>query len=121
MLRGVSKEDLMYQEELDALRRLEFPVTIYRGAPYSEQCPGLSWSLDRRVAEGFYRGKLFQAKASEASIIAYFDSQNESEILASITNFKIMEEDATFSQSYQDKIEADLEEMRKAGLIGNAS
>lgn len=118
MLEGVRKEDIMFLAELEALSNLISPVRVYRGAPYSEDRPGLSWSLRRSTAEGFFGGRLFEAETPKDSIIAYFADQNEEEVLVDISEYKIVEEDEDFGLTFHDKVRLELERMDAAGLIG---
>ena len=92
MLEGVRKEDIMFLAELEALSNLISPVRVYRGAPYSEDRPGLSWSLRRSTAE--------------------------EEVLVDISECKIVEEDEDFGLTFHDKVRLELERMDAAGLIG---
>jgi hypothetical protein len=50
MLDGVSWNDIMYQDELDAINSFESEITIYRGTDSSENLPGLSWAIRKGVA-----------------------------------------------------------------------
>lgn len=64
MLDGIDRNDIMYQAELAAIQAFGESITIYRGAPATEEIPGLSWSRIRSIAEqsDFYRGRLFIAE-----------------------------------------------------------
>lgn len=117
MLEGVRREDIMFRGELEALSNLISPVKLYRGAPYSEDRPGLSWSLRRSTAEEFFRGRLFEAETSKDSIIAYFADQNEEEVLVDISEYEIAEEDENFGRTPYDEVELELERMKAKGLI----
>lgn len=86
MLKGVSREDIMYDEELDAWESLDDEVTLYRGTMIGENPPRLSWTLDRDIAEGsdFFKGELLMTRINKHSIIAYFSKSPEEEILVDV-------------------------------------
>lgn len=89
MLENVDPNDLMYQEELEAIRKMGPNVVIYRGAPKSEIKPGLSWTLRKDIAESsdFYRGRLFVAQIPSESILLYLSKEeDEEEIIAYVTD-----------------------------------
>lgn len=96
MLDGVSWEDIMYQDELDAINNFEPEITIYRGTDLSEDMPGLSWALRKSIAasEPFNRGKVFKAVIPKEKILVYFaHEEDETEIIAHITSgYSIIEE-----------------------------
>lgn len=97
MFEDVDQEDIMYQEELDAIKN-EFgdTITVYRGAPANETVPGISWTKYKWVAEGsdFNRGKVFMATIPKSSILLYFaKEEDEGEIIARVTTgYKVIEE-----------------------------
>ena len=95
MFRGVAWEDIMYQDEIDAIRDFPDFITVYRGTHPGEEKPGLSWSLYRWVAEGsdFYQGRLFRAVIPKSSILLYFArEEDEGEIIAHvISGFEVIE------------------------------
>lgn len=97
MFEGVSSNDIMYQDELDAIENFEEYITVYRGAAKDENIPGLSWTLIRDVAECFpyYRGKLFEARVPKSDILLYYANDNcEGEIIANVTSdYRIIKED----------------------------
>lgn len=96
MFEGVSPNDIMYQDELDAIENFEEYITVYRGTNKDEDIPGLSWSLIKDVAEcDYYRGKLFEARIPKSSILLYYAHDNcEGEIIANVTSdYKIIKED----------------------------
>ena len=74
MFEGLTPEDLMYQDELDAIENtFDDVVVAYRGTTPEEDEPGLSWTIHKRVAEQtFYRGRLFMAKIPKKDILIYF-------------------------------------------------
>ena len=89
MLDGVNREDIMYQEELDALQNFGESITVYRGASREEVKPGLSWSRRRDIAEGseFYQGRLFVAKVCTSQILLYLmKDADEEEIVAYVVD-----------------------------------
>ena len=96
MLDGVSWEDIMYQDEIDALNNFESEITIYRGTDAFEDTPGLSWALRKSVAdsEPFNRGRVFKAVIPKKNILAYFaHEEDETEIIAHVTSgYTIIEE-----------------------------
>lgn len=97
MFEGVDREDIMYQDELDAIEN-EFDdiVTIYRGAPIEEIEPGICWTRYKWVAEGypFNRGKVFMARIPKSSILLYFAHEEaEGEIIAHVTSgYEVLKE-----------------------------
>lgn len=96
MLDGVSWEDIMYQDELDAINNFESEITIYRGTDSFEDTPGLSWALRKSIAdsEPFNRGKVFKAVIPKENILVYFaHEEDETEIIAYVTSgYTIIEE-----------------------------
>jgi hypothetical protein len=100
MFEGVDPEDIMYQDELDAINN-EFGETIvvYRGASASEEMPGISWTKYKWVAEGsdFNKGKVFMATIPKSSILLYLaHEEDEGEIIAHVTTgYKVIEENGT--------------------------
>lgn len=95
MFEGVLPEDIMYQEELDAIRNdFDDLVIAYRGASPDEDVPGICWTIHKWVAEGtFYEGRLFKEKIPKKDILLYFcHSEDEGEIIAHVTNgYEIIE------------------------------
>ena len=97
MFEGVASEDIMFQDELDAINN-EFDdyITIYRGTSKDEDVPGICWTKDKWVAEDtFYKGRLFEAKIPKTSILLYFaHEEDEGEIIAHVTSgYRIIKED----------------------------
>ena len=96
MFESVDRNDIMFQSELDSLRKLGESVTIYRGASSSEISPGLSWSLKKYIAENsdFYRGRLFVAEIPTSAILLYMShEEDEEEIVAHVTSdYQIIDE-----------------------------
>lgn len=98
MFEGVDREDIMYQDELDAIEN-EFgdSITIYRGAQKSELKPGICWTKNREVAEEFASntGKIFVTEIPKTSILLYFaHEESEGEIIANVTSgYKLLERD----------------------------
>ena len=100
MLDGVARDDIMFQEELDALHNFDENVTIYRGTSKNEREPGLSWSIKRYVAESsdFYRGRLYIATIPTSSILFYFSKNTaEEEIIAHVIDNYTIVDDPDFS------------------------
>lgn len=95
MFEGVLPEDIMYQEELDAIRNdFDDLVIAYRGVSPDEDVPGICWTIHKWVAEGtFYEGRLFKEKIPKKDILLYFcHSEDEGEIIAHVTNgYEIIE------------------------------
>lgn len=88
MFEGVKRENIMYQEELDALKSFDDVITVYRGASADEDPPGICWSLKKYVAEEYFEGHddvLFVADVSKKDILAYFSKNNiEEEIIVKV-------------------------------------
>lgn len=96
MFEGIDPENIMYQDELDAIKNFEDYITVYRGALKDEKEPGICWSIRKHVAEEmFYRGKLFKACIPKTSILLYLaHEEDEGEIIAQVTsNYEIIKED----------------------------
>lgn len=97
MFEGVNPEDIMFQDELDAINNeFEDVITVYRGASKAEEVPGICWTIYRSVAEGtFYEGRLFEAQIPKSAILLYFAHQeSEGEVIVHVTSdYRIIEED----------------------------
>lgn len=97
MFEGVDPEDIMYQDELDAINNeFEDYITVYRGTSKAEDVPGISWTRYKWVAEDtFYRGRLFEARIPKTSILLYFAHQeDEGEVVVHVTSdYRIIKED----------------------------
>lgn len=96
MFEGVDPKDIMFQDELDTIEnKFEDYITIYRGATKDENIPGICWTTDKRVAEEFSEGRLFEAKIPKSSILAYFAHQGtECEIIVNvISGYRIIKDD----------------------------
>lgn len=97
MFEGIKPENIMYQDELDAINN-EFDdyITVYRGTSKNEDIPGICWTICRSVAEDtFYEGRLFEARIPKTSILLYFAHEEaEGEVIVPVTSdYKIIEED----------------------------
>lgn len=115
MLGRIKREDLMTNSELEKLATLPDLVTIYRGATYAEETPGLSWTLKKNIASNeFYEGKLFEAKVSKDAIIAYIADQDEEEILTDVERFNVIEEDINFNLSPERQVENELRRISRS-------
>ena len=85
MFEGVEPEDIMYEEELDAIKQFDDYITIYRGTSITEEVPRLSWTLRESVATNnsdFAHGNLrYMFEYADGSmkklIYAYFDNTAE--------------------------------------------
>ena len=109
MLRKVRQEEFMTKDELAKLVALPGVVTVFRGAAYEEETPGLSWTLDRHIAsDKFYEGKLFKAEVPKDEIIAYIADQCEEEILVDVKQFSVVEADDSFGLSSEMEVEIEL-------------
>ncbi len=89
MLEGVDREDLMYQDELDAIKMFDDCITIYRGTSPKESVPGICWTIYKHVAEGseFNFGRVFKAVIPKSSVIMHFAHEEaEGEIIAHVTS-----------------------------------
>ena len=96
MFQDVDRDDIMYQEELDAICQWGERVIIYRGASKNEEKPGLSWSLKRDIAESsdFHQGRLFIAEIHTSNILLYLskDTDEEEVIAHVIDNYEIIDD-----------------------------
>ena len=96
MLEDVDRNDIMFQEELEAIQGFGESITVFRGTSKDEELPGLSWSLKRHIAESsdFYRGRLFKATIPTSKILLYLSQEeDEEEIIAHITSNYEIEDD----------------------------
>lgn len=89
MFEGVQPEDIMYEEELEAIKQFDECITIYRGASIAERVPRLSWTLRRSVAANssdFANGRLFIAKVPKKDILLYLAKDcDEEEVVVHVT------------------------------------
>lgn len=89
MLEDVDRNDIMFQKELEAIQGFGKSITVFRGTSKDEELPGLSWSLQRHIAESsdFYQGRLFKATIPTSKILLYLSQEgDEEEIIAHITS-----------------------------------
>lgn len=85
-------EILMDEDELAYFQNLPEVLTVYRGVSPGRERNGLSWTDDREKAEWFKsrferegkRGELLKAKINKRSILAYFNSRNEKELVVDV-------------------------------------
>jgi hypothetical protein len=87
------REKLMSEEEKQLLAQLPETLTIYRGGSLAEHKSkkyGISWSLDKKIAEQFADTKAIRDKKemmviekqiNKADVIAYFKERQEEEII----------------------------------------
>ena len=96
MLEDVDRNDILFQEELEAIKGFGESITAFRGTSKDEELPGLSWSLKRHIAESsdFYRGRLFKATIPTSKILLYLSQEEDvEEIIAHITSNYEIEDD----------------------------
>ena len=95
MFEGVKPEDIMYQDELDAIAGFDDYITVYRGTTQQEDIPGISWTTRKSVAEDypFNRGRVFRAVIPKSAILLYFaHEEDECEVIAHVTSgYEIVE------------------------------
>jgi len=77
---------MMTEEEDNLLRSLADEVTIYRGCQKGINEKGLSWTLDKSIAEFFAnrlgkKGIVLEKKISKSNIIAVFTGRGETEVI----------------------------------------
>ena len=77
---------MMTEEEDNLLRSLADEVTIYRGCQKGINENGLSWTLDKSIAEFFAnrlgkKGIVLEKKISKSDIIAVFTGRGETEVI----------------------------------------
>lgn len=115
LLKEVDHDDLMLQEELDTLSTLGDSIEVFRGASYDELEFGLSWSLEERVAEDFCKGKLLRALIPKESVLAYFNDQDEDEIIAQVPSdeVEVLEEDPDWSVPFEVKLQKEIDELAR--------
>ena len=80
------REAMMDVGEQAFLSNLKYTVTIYRGCKKDLNEGGLSWTLDRSIAESYAErigegGIVLQRKINKPEIVAYLDGREESEII----------------------------------------
>lgn len=80
------REAMMDVQEQEFFRDLKQIVTIYRGCTKDLNEGGLSWTLDRSVAESYAKrlgegGYVLERKRSKREIIAYLNNREDSEII----------------------------------------
>ena len=80
------REEMMHVGEQAFLSNLKHTVTIYRGCMKDLNEGGLSWTLDRSIAESYAErigegGIVLQRKINKPEIVAYLDGREESEII----------------------------------------
>jgi hypothetical protein len=80
---------MMTEEEDNLLRSLADEVTIYRGCQKGINEKGLSWTLDKSIAEFFAnrlgkKGIVLEKKISKSNIIAVFTGRGESEVICEV-------------------------------------
>lgn len=97
MFEGVSQEDIMFEDELNAIRNTFCDtITIYRGTDANETVLGLSWTLDKSTACSvpFYKGRAYSAQIPKKDILLYIaHDADEEEIIAHVTsNYRIIKE-----------------------------
>ena len=92
----VSPEDLMYEDELEAIKNFEDVITIYRGTDKTESVPLMSWSMRKDIASQshFARGRLFVARIPKTKVIMYISHDgDEEEIVAYVeSGFEIIDD-----------------------------
>jgi len=88
-----NREKLMSEEEIELFKKLPNEIIIYRGGSKTElktKKYGVSWTLDRKIAENFANVKAIRDKKemvviektiSKKEAVAYFISRNEEEII----------------------------------------
>jgi hypothetical protein len=88
-----NREKLMSEKELKLLKRLPNEIKIYRGGSKTEEKTkryGISWTLDKKVAEDFAKVKairdkkemvVFEKNISKKEVVAFFISRKEKEII----------------------------------------
>lgn len=80
------REAMMDKEEQQFFSNLQQIVSIYRGCTKDLSEGGLSWTLDRSVAESYAKrlgegGYVLERKRSKREIVAYLNGRDESEII----------------------------------------
>jgi hypothetical protein len=88
-----NREKLMDDEELKLFKKLPDQITIYRGGSKTEEKTkkyGVSWTLDKKIAEKFANVKAIRDKKemvviektiSKKDVVAYLISRKEEEII----------------------------------------
>lgn len=86
----------MDEEDRADFEELPDRVKIYRGVTEYNQnmVKGLSWTLDRKVAEWFAhrfmsKGHVYAATILKKDILAYYDGRNEQEV---VVDFRQLED-----------------------------
>lgn len=97
MFENISPEDLMYTDELEAIREFDEEIEIYRGTDINEKVPRLCWTLRKSIAtknSDFANGRLFMAIIPKSKIIMYIAHDgDEDEIVAHVeSGYKYIDE-----------------------------
>lgn len=94
MLKDVSWNDIMYQDEIEQINSWDEYITIYRGTDVNEIIPGLSWTIYKHIAESsdFNQGRIFEATIPKNQILLFMSHEEcEGEILVDVTKgYKIL-------------------------------
>lgn len=94
MFREAEKRFLMNDDELKVYENLPNEFVAYRGIANGHNPNGLSYTLDKSVAEWFANrfgdkdGYVLQAKVKKEDVLCYFDRRNESEVVIDSTNIQ---------------------------------
>lgn len=77
---------MMSEEEMQTLNNLPDKITIYRGIGSESNTKGVSWSLDKSIAEWFSNrfqsdGYVLTGQINKSDVLAYFNKRHEKEIV----------------------------------------
>lgn len=88
VLRWISNSDkniLMNKSELKIYKSLSNEIVIYRGVNNKKGKLGISWTLNKEIAEWFATryntGNVYKAKIKKENVIGYINSRDEQEII----------------------------------------
>ena len=88
LFRKSKQEEMMTEDEIEALRSLPETVLVYRGVTSynAGKVKALSWTLDRKVAQWFANrfgenGTVYEAEISKQHILSLFKGRNEWEVI----------------------------------------
>lgn len=89
LFRQSNKKILMNHEDYDVYQNFSETITVYRGVATNSNPNGLSWTLDKSIAEWFANrfdsnGYVQTITVNKSNILAYFNCRNEQEVIVDV-------------------------------------
>ncbi len=88
--RGIRKEYLMNEHDMEKYNALPDKVTVYRGVSAGREHYGLSWTTDKEkavwFANRFSKGYLLKVTIDKKYALAYLTSRGEEEVVVDVFN-----------------------------------